>query len=65
MLPPWKEKRGIKYLKTTASKIDSIYWIILGIFRMFLFSYFTTPKLKDLFIPYPKHIKKNSTMTKS
>lgn len=57
-------KRDIKL--TAASKIASIYWAILCIFRMLLFSYFTMQELQDPFILYPKHTKKiKSAMTKS
>lgn len=56
ILPPWKEKNGIKILKTAALEIYFIYWAILGIFRTLLFSYFTAPKLQDPLASYLKHI---------
>ena len=56
ILPRWKEKNGIKILKTAASEIYFIYWAILGIFRTLLFSYFTAPKLQDPLASYLKHI---------
>lgn len=49
-------KRDIKL--TAASKIVSIYWAILCIFRMLLFSHFTIQELQNSFILYSKHTKK-------